>query len=473
MSSLFDPDASFDRDLFRPQGQKGKTGGFKNLFSVQASQPGSALQPTGNLGTQAAPPSGQRSGTSTFTESGDYPVPRDYAGSAFTTGEAHAVTFSIGSRAQMTSQSGPTDQGMWRLDISNFNWRWKWWAGNTAGLPVTYDSNWAGAENLTPGAEAPTDEATESADSAEKAFRALMKGYLDQLNELAGQVPDAPDLSGVPGAAQAVIDKLQDPLTGAENTEIQNQAAISAGYFTLDSSGEVVADLAAYQQAQQRANDPSRVPQAGSVPRSQLQQRQLRMQTQRDIQLVRNITSDVGGDSFGKAMSSVNEATAAIGNADAQRRLAVDDQNFAQAMMSFQAEDAQLQSAINRGAVTATQAIDRRERGIMAELDVVYKNANVVVQQFGMEITSLVTRMQAIETAANAAMNIEVTAQSVWQFEYDKIMQDFWDDFNAREANDLAGQPEPFDWGTLVAVVTVVLKGIELFSDLLEKKAEE
>jgi hypothetical protein len=346
---------------------------------------------------------------------------------------------------------GPTEHGMWRLDTRDpWSYTWVWWEGDTTGMSLHYNSKTGGVRtapdpDFLP-ADPTVDDARDSADDRESEFRVDMQPYLDELANLQAEMDElqVPDID-TKTESDALLAELRRPLTSSEQLERQEQAAIDAGFWTLDADGEVQADLVGYQAAIARSMDSDRIPRIGSVARTGLQQRQLQQARAADVNLVARMTSDVSGESFGKAMAATHEFAATIANQDLQRQIAIDNQNFERAMISFQAENDQLQAAVNRGALSATQWMDRRERGIMAELDTVYRNAQMQFQKFGAELGLIVANVDNVTKTAMTAMGIESTAYDIWQAEYDKIMQPILDKQNQDLSDDLSADSD-VDW---------------------------
>ena len=434
MSDLFGNNKAFSTLL-------GRKRGLGDLFGSQGGVPGP--RPGSGPSASAGVAPGQAlvpPGPSYASSGGD---PRNTTGTTeWTTSDGRKVVYNAGVdrfNSGISSAQGdrndvdpggrpagaPPGPGMWRYH--NGTARWYWWTGTGMSESMRGDGRESIYEFVVVPEEPeepkePADEATKKAREAEVDFRELMQPYLDALRDLFKDIPNAPKIEPYAREATDLADQLRNP-TDAEKLEFINQAAISAGFWFLGKNGEVVADLARYHEAVSRSTDESRVPKHGSVERTELQQRQLRAQRRADVALSQRMFSDTAGESFGRAMSAVHEATAAIADADLRRQMAIDDQNFEHAMMSFAAEDAQLQAAINRGAIGRKDAIDRRERAITAQIGVVYANADLALKQHSAQLATITARVDAITSAAMTAMGIEETAQSVYDAEYDKIMK--------------------------------------------------
>jgi hypothetical protein len=456
-------------DLFGNNGALGsllgKKRGVQDLFGSSgkkppAGAPSAPSGPTFSTAGQGAPQQALAPAAAPAASSSDTPVKDwgftsgtmrtvgDYNGPAFATNHSQAWKFGdplgLAGGGPNRDHKGPTQFGMWRLDTRDpWSYTWVWWEGDTTGLDLYYNSE---REDVPAGPDPDFITPEESADDRESEFRVDMQPYLDELANLQAEMDElqVPDID-TKTESDALLAELRRPLTSSEQLERQEQAAIDAGFWTLDADGEVQADLVGYQAAIARSMDSDRIPRIGSVARTGLQQRQLQQARAADVNLVARMTSDVSGESFGKAMAATHEFAATIANQDLQRQIAIDNQNFERAMISFQAENDQLQAAVNRGALSATQWMDRRERGIMAELDTVYRNAQMQFQKFGAELGLIVANVDNVTKTAMTAMGIESTAYDIWQAEYDKIMQPILDKQNQDLSDDLSADSD-VDW---------------------------
>jgi len=364
-----------------------------------------------------------------------------------------------------------SDNGMWRFDRHTKTW--KWWIGNIAGKSVRYSSkdgepSEADVRNLT---GTPTD----LADEAEAEFRLLMKPFLEQLMTIIDEgFPEVPDIQTFINQGAEVSQRLKADLTQDELNQSAKEAAIGAGFFTLDADENVTADLAGYNAAMDRFQDPDRVPQPGDDLTTDLQRRQLAQARINDVRLAENIVSGVAGESFSKFMRAAREATAGVAERDLNRRIAISDQNFEQAILAIQAEDQVFISQMQSGGVSRQGWLNRRERAIVAELETVYKNANLHLQQFQAEITSILANVQAIVGAANMAMGIELKASQIWQNAYDEVMRPIQDALDAEvqqmeldAENDIWGKV----WDGFISILTIAVPA--LVSALLNKDDAE
>jgi hypothetical protein len=384
----------------------------------------------------------------------------NYNGPAFATNHSQAWKFGdpLGETGGGPNRDhkGPTQFGMWRLDTRDpWSYNWVWWEGDTTGLGLYYNSE---KEDVPAGPDPNFITPEESADDAETEFRADMQVYIDQLNSWLAELGDlsVPDIDTEADVAE-LLEKLSNPLTSQEELERQTQAAIDAGFWKLNDDGEVEADLLGYQQAIAASRDPDRIPVYGGVARTELQQRQLQQARAADVNLAAQMMGDVGGESFGRAMAATHDFTATVANQDLKRQMEVDNQNFERAMISFQAENAQLQAAVNRGALSASQWMDRRENAIMAEIAAVYKNAQLQLQKFGAEVSLIVANVDNVTKAAMTAMGIESTSYDIWQAEYDKIMQPILDQQSEDLADDLSADA---DWEWLEQVLVAAIPAL-------------
>ena len=370
----------------------------------------------------------------------------------------------------------PSGPGIWRYNRSTS--RWAWWSGDISGLDDDFfrEEDVPRNQFLPPPPPNPTvSEAKEGADDAEARFRKLMEPFLKQLMAILDEgFPEVPDIQAFIDQAGEVTQRLQADLTQDELNQSAKEAAIGAGFFTLDADKNVTADLAGYNAAMDRFQDPNRVPQPGDDLTTDLQRRQLAQARRNDARLVENIASGVAGESFSKFMRAAREATAGVAERDLNRRIAISDQNFEQAILAIQAEDQVFISQMQSGGVSRQGWLNRRERAIVAELETVYKNANLHLQQFQAEITSILANVQAIVGAANMAMGIELKASQIWQNAYDEVMRPIQDALDAEvqqmeldAENDIWGKV----WDGFISILTIAVPA--LVSALLNKDDAE
>lgn len=465
----------FEKSLLNKPG----TGGFRSIFD-QPPSTGSAAFPTVTPSSGAIAPAGvtaspqalqpsssdDSSGTVSGLEtplgppgSGSF---QSYNGTPFYSGvSVPNQLLNPEDKAFNSNYVGRlSDNGMWRFDRHTKTW--KWWIGNIAGKSVRYSSkdgepSEADVRNLT---GTPTD----LADEAEARFRKLMEPFLKQLMAILDEgFPEVPDIQTFIDQAGEVRQRLQADLTQDELNQSLKEAAIGAGFFTLDADKNVTADLAGYNAAMDRFQDPNRVPQPGDDLTTDLQRRQLAQARRNDARLAENIVSGVAGESFSKFMRAAHEATAGVAERDLKRRMAIGDQNFKQAILAIQAEDQVFISQMQSGGVSRQAWLNRRERAIIAELDTVYKNANLHFQQFQAEITSILANVEAIVGAANMTMGIELGASQIWQNAYDEVMRPIQDALDAAAQqmeldaeNDIWGKV----WDGFVSVLAIVVPAL-------------
>ena len=473
----------------------GKKRGMQDLFGdfgkkTLAGAPPDLSGPTFSTAGQGAPenvlppPDAPAANRQAFSDE-DMRTVGNYNGPAFATNHRYAWQLgdpiSAAAGGPNRDHIGPTEHGMWRIDKRDpWNHTWVWWEGDTTGMSLYYNSKWGGEyarvdpdpDYLPDEPPATPESAAGAADDATEAFVADMQPYINQLDEWLKKLKDleVPDID-TKDAVKALLDQLGAELTSAEQLERQTQAAIDAGFWTLNDDGDVEADLLGYQQAIAKSKDITRVPKYGGVARTELQQRQLQQARAADVNLAARMMGDVGGESFGRAMAATHDFTATIANQDLRRQMEVDNQNFERAMISFQAENAQLQAAVNRGALSATQWMDRRERAIMAEIESVYRNAQVQLQKFGAELSLIVANVDNVTKAAMTAMGIESTAYDIWQAEYDQLVQPILDQESLGwEGIDRSGSGD-WEWlqAVAIAVIPILIEaGIEFLEGLGE-----
>lgn len=292
----------------------------------------------------------------------------------------------------------------------------------------------------------PTDTAKDIADKKAAGIKKTLAPYQQDLRNLFGQVPQAPDYSGVLGGLRGLQEQVG---AGPDVAGAEEYAARQAGF----------PDVASYRASLQQGATATLEGQQGLPPEQRaLLERQnraiAREMAEAQSRQVESILANTG--SFNRAMASADEHAQSIADTRLRGEIMILNEDFARKIAQFEAQQGQYQTMLTAGQAAAGQFLQAKSQVVGNALAAYMAEAQTLQASYQGEVAALQTQAQLILDSAYLAMGVEDAANKQWQSAYDQYMKPILDDLIIKSQQ----RDMQFGFDDVLAIGAVIFGGI-------------